>query len=177
MIATLAGVRRTYCMPIEDNDQSQGWVLSCLVVLAAALSAIAIQPAMAQSKGQNALTWGAMFTSQVERCWKKPALVSHEEANMKVVLEINLTREGKLVGQPLVSSESSPTASAFSKAYQENALRAIVQCQPYSLPAEDYDQWKHFMPVFIGRPVHPDDKGKRPAGLFDTRTPSICRGC
>jgi len=164
-------------MPIEGADQSKAWVLTCLIVLAAVLSAIPIQPVMAQSNVRNASIWGPMFKSQVERCWKKPALFGDEAGNIKVVLEISLTREGKLVGQPLVSSESSPTASDFSKAYQENALRAVIKCQPYTLPAEDYDQWKHFMPVFLELPVPPKEKGGRPAGLFDTRTPSICRGC
>jgi hypothetical protein len=96
---------------------------------------------------------------------------------MKVVFEINLTREGRLVGQPLVSSESSPTASEYSKAYREGALQAIIKCQPYTLPAEDYDKWKHFMPAFIELPVPPKERGKPAVGLFDTRTPSICRGC
>jgi hypothetical protein len=96
---------------------------------------------------------------------------------MKVALEINLTREGVLVGQPLVSSESSPTASDYSQAYQKSTLRAITECQPYTLPIEYYDQWKHFMPVFLEMPVSPKGKGKPAAGLFDTRTPSICRGC
>jgi hypothetical protein len=96
---------------------------------------------------------------------------------MKVVLEIRLTREGRLVGEPLVSPESSPTASDSSKTYQKSALQAITECQPYTLPTEYYDNWKHFMPVFYAVPVPLKDKGKRPAGLFDTRTPSICRGC
>jgi hypothetical protein len=96
---------------------------------------------------------------------------------MKVVLEINLTREGMLVGQPLVSSESSPTASDYSQAYQKSALRAITECQPYTLPIEYFDQWRHFMPVFLEMPVSPKGKGKPAAALFDGRTPSICRGC
>jgi hypothetical protein len=164
-------------MPIECADRSKARVLTSLIVLAAALSAIPIQPVMAQSNVHNASIWGPMFRSQVTNCWQKPAPVGDEAANTKVVLEISLTREGRLVGQPLVSSESSPTASDYSRAYQESALRAIIKCQPYTLPTEDYDQWKHFTPVFLELPVPPKEKGKRPAGLFDTRTPSICRGC
>jgi hypothetical protein len=165
-------------MPIECTDRSKAWVLTRLiVVLAVALAAIPIRPAMAQSNVHNASIWAPMFKSQVERCWKKPAPVGDEVANMKVVLEISLTREGRLVGQPLVSSESSPTASDYSQAYQKSALRAITECQPYTLPTEYYDQWKHFIPVFLELPVPPKEKGKPAAGLFDTRTRSICRGC
>jgi hypothetical protein len=164
-------------MLIECTDRSKAWVLTSFIVLAVALAAISIQPVMAQSNVHNASTWGPMFKSQVERCWKKPTLVGDDIANMKVVLEIRLTREGRLIGEPLVSSESSPTASDSSKAYQKSALRAITECQPYTLPTKYYDQWKHFMPVFLPLPVPPKEKGKPAAGLFDTRTPSICRGC
>jgi hypothetical protein len=164
-------------MPIERTDRSKAWVLTSLIILAVAHAAISIQPVMAQSNVKNSSIWGPMFKSQVERCWKKSTLVGDEVANMKVVLEIRLTRQGRLVGEPLVSSESSLTASDFSKAYQKNALRAITECQPYTLPAESYDEWKHFMPVFLPLPVPLNERGKPAAGLFDTRTPSICRGC
>jgi hypothetical protein len=90
---------------------------------------------------------------------------------MKVVLAIKLTREGTLDGQPVVSSESSPTTSDYARAYQQSTLRALAACQPYRLPVEYYDQWKYFAPVFMEMP------GKPVAGVFDTRTPSICRGC
>jgi hypothetical protein len=163
--------------PGRCTDRFKAWVPTSLVILAVALAAIPIQPAMAQSNVHNASIWAPMFRSQVERCWKKPATVGDEVANMKVVLEISLTREGRLVGQPLVSSESSPTASDYSQAYQKSALRAITECQPYTLPIEYYDQWKHFIPVFLELPVPPKEKGKPAAGLFDTRTRSICRGC
>jgi colicin import membrane protein len=163
-------------MPIECTDRSKALVLTSLV-LAAALAAISIQPVMAQGNVHNASTWGAMFTSQVEKCWKKPTLVGDEATNIKVVIEIRPTREGRLVGEPLVSSESSPTASDFSKAYQKNALRAITECQPYTLPAKYYEEWKYFMSVFLPSPVPLKENGKPAAGLFDTRTPSICRGC
>ena len=164
-------------MSIECRDQFKSWACASLLVVIA-LAPIPIQPVAAQSSNvQNASIWGAMFKSQVEKCWKKPAPVGDEAANMKVVLEIRLTREGRLVEQPLVSSESSPTASDYSKAYQKSALRAIAECQPYTLPVEYYDQWKYFMPVFLEISVSPKGKGKQPAGLFDARTRSICRGC
>lgn len=164
-------------MPTERTGRSKAWMLTSLIVLAVALAAICIQPVLAQSNVHNASIWGPIFRSQVERCWKKPASAGDEVANMKVVLEIRLTREGRLIGEPLVSSQGSSTASDSSKAYQKKALRAITECQPYTLPAEYYDEWKQFMPVFFELPVPPKEKGKPADGLFDTRTPSICRGC
>src|ERR1700748_100640 len=132
-------------MFLECRDRYKSWASARFIVVA--LASIPIPPAAAQGNANSASVWAPMFRSQVERCWKRPASVGDEAANMKVVLEINLTPEGMLVGQPLVSSESSPTASDYSQAYQKSALRAIIECQPYTLPIEYHDQWKHFIPV------------------------------
>ena len=39
-------------------------------------------------------------------------------------------------------------ATPYLKVYQESALRAIFECQPYRLPAAYFDEWKYFAPVF-----------------------------
>jgi outer membrane biosynthesis protein TonB len=36
----------------------------------------------------------------------------------------------------------------WKKPYQESAYRAIIECQPYNLPAAMYEEWKYFAPVF-----------------------------
>jgi len=43
--------------------------------------------------------------------------------------------------------EKSPN-TPFGLVYQESALRAIIACSPYSLPAAYFDEWKNFAPVF-----------------------------
>ena len=40
---------------------------------------------------------------------------------------------------------------AVLRVYQESALRAIIECQPYNLPAAFFDEWKYFAPVFTER--------------------------
>lgn len=163
-------------MPIECADRSKSWMLTIVLFSATALATMPVEPVKAQSDVRNTPAWGEMFASQVGKCWQKSDRVIEKVANAKIVLEISLDREGRLVGEPLVSPESSPAASDYVKAYQESALRAVKKCQPYALPSEDYDKWKRFMPVFLDA-IPPNEKGKRPAGLFDTRTPSICKGC
>jgi hypothetical protein len=37
------------------------------------------------------------------------------------------------------------------RVYQESALRAIIECQPYNLPAAFFEEWKYFAPVFTER--------------------------
>ena len=95
----------------------------------------------------NSATWGSMFKSQVERCWKKP--YGGLEAQMtEAVFSIKLKRDGTLETTPTaISNPSTP----YFRVYQESALRAIIECQPYNLPAAYFEEWKFFEPVFTER--------------------------
>jgi outer membrane biosynthesis protein TonB len=95
----------------------------------------------------NSATWGAMFQSQVERCWKKP-YGGIESQNPEVAFEIKLKRDGTLETSPI--PEGTP-ATPYLRVYQESALRAIIECQPYNLPAAYFEEWKYFAPVFTER--------------------------
>ena len=106
--------------------------------------------ALGLSKGKasdNSATWGAMFKSQVERCWKKP-YGGIEALQTEAVFAIRLKRDGTLEGMP-VPETNPPTP--YLRVYQESALRAIIECQPYNLPAAYFDEWKYFAPVFTER--------------------------
>ena len=103
--------------------------------------------ALGISKGtaaDNSATWGSMFQQQVERCWKKP-YGGMESQKPEVAFAIRLKRDGTLEGSPV--PEGVP-ATPFLRVYQESALRAIIECQPYKLPAAFYEEWKYFAPVF-----------------------------
>ncbi len=106
--------------------------------------------ALGLSKGKsadNSATWGAMFQSQVERCWKKP-YGGIESQNPEAAFTIRLKRDGTLEGMPV--PEGTP-ATPYLRVYQESALRAIIECQPYNLPAAYFDEWRYFAPVFTER--------------------------
>jgi outer membrane biosynthesis protein TonB len=103
--------------------------------------------ALGLSKGtaaDNSATWGAMFKQQVERCWKKP-YGGIESQKPQAAFAIRLKRDGTLEGSPV--PEGAP-ATPYLRVYQESALRAIIECQPYKLPAALYEEWKYFAPVF-----------------------------
>jgi hypothetical protein len=103
--------------------------------------------ALGMAKGaaaDNSATWGSMFKQQVERCWKKP-YGGLESQKPEVAFAIRLKRDGTLEGSPV--PEGVP-ATPFLRVYQESALRAIIECQPYKLPAAFYEEWKYFAPVF-----------------------------
>jgi outer membrane biosynthesis protein TonB len=106
--------------------------------------------ALGTSKGSaadNSATWGAMFQQQVERCWKKP-FGGIESQNPEAAFSIRLKRDGTLETTPV--PEGTP-ATPYLRVYQESALRAIIECQPYRLPAAWFDEWKFFAPVFTER--------------------------
>ena len=106
--------------------------------------------ALGLAKGKaadNSATWGALFQSQVERCWKKP-YGGIEAQKSEAAFAIRLKRDGTLEGMPV--PEGTP-ATPYLRVYQESALRAIIECQPYNLPAAYFDEWKYFAPVFTER--------------------------
>ena len=88
-----------------------------------------------------------MFQPQVERCWKKP-YGGIESQNPEAAFAIRLKRDGTLESMP--APDGTP-ATPYLKVYQESALRAIIECQPYNLPAAYFDEWKFFAPVFTER--------------------------
>ncbi len=95
----------------------------------------------------NSATWGSMFQQQVERCWKKP-YGGIEAQKSEAAFAIRLKRDGRLEGMPV--PEGTP-ATPYLRVYQESALRAIIECQPYNLPAAYFEEWKYFAPVFTER--------------------------
>jgi outer membrane biosynthesis protein TonB len=106
--------------------------------------------ALGLAKGKaadNSATWGSMFKQQVERCWKKP-YGGIEAQQTEAVFTIRLKRDGTLEGMPV--PEGTP-ATPYLRVYQESALRAMIECQPYKLPAAFFEEWKYFAPVFTER--------------------------
>jgi colicin import membrane protein len=97
----------------------------------------------------NSGTWGAMFRQQVERCWKKP-YGGIEAQKSEIAFAIRLKRDGTLEGMPV--PEGTP-GTPYLRVYQESALRAIIECQPYNLPAAYFEEWKYFAPVFTERKI------------------------
>ena len=95
----------------------------------------------------NSATWGSMFRHQVERCWKKP-YGGIEQQKSEAVFAIKLKRDGTLESPPV--PEGTP-GTPYLRVYQESALRAIIECQPYNLPAAYFEEWKYFSPVFTER--------------------------
>jgi hypothetical protein len=101
------------------------------------------------ARSNHVSVWGPMFQSQVRKCWKKTES-SSEPSKLKLKFEaaftISLNRDGSLAKLPVPDSQTIPDRP---EAYQQSALEALLKCQPYNLPFEFYDEWKHFVTVFV----------------------------
>jgi hypothetical protein len=81
----------------------------------------------------------AALKAQVKKCWKLPAGMSAAQTT-RVVLRVNLRRDGSLAADPLLIEAS---ASRDGPLLLQTAMRALKECQPYGfLPAEKYRDWR-----------------------------------
>jgi hypothetical protein len=76
--------------------------------------------------------------SQITRCWVIPqGWTSPREVTVSVRFQLN--PDGTVAGMPEVVEYP---ASQYGPVAGDNAIRAVMQCGPYALPAEKYNQWK-----------------------------------
>ena len=78
------------------------------------------------------------FKARLRTCWRPPAdLVGVPK--LKVTLRVFLTRTGALARTPVLLAAS---ASISGPALVQTAMTALQACQPFSLPADRYKEWK-----------------------------------
>lgn len=97
----------------------------------------------------------AKMQAAVSRCWQTQALIgAPEPEKLLVQLEIDLNRDGTLVGQPRVLNalQISVSGNQFWKVAEQVAIRAVITCQPYDfLSADRYAVWKEMQLNFDPR--------------------------
>ena len=76
--------------------------------------------------------------AQVQRCWN-PGSGWTDPGQVTVVVDVSLNAGGGVAGRPTVIEFP---ASPFGVAAAQNAVRAVMQCAPYHLPASRYDDWR-----------------------------------
>ncbi len=87
------------------------------------------------------------FKAQIAQCWNPP-VGGLGAADLAVKLRIQLRKDGTLKQPPrLVNRQSSP----FFQAAADSAIRAVLQCQPYSMPQAKYAVWKDMILRFDPR--------------------------
>ncbi|QDG75743.1 cell envelope biogenesis protein TolA [Labrenzia sp. PHM005] len=85
--------------------------------------------------------------SQVAMCWNPPVGAVGAE-DLKVRVRFNLSQSGEVSGGPeVINSNGNP---AF-RAAASSAVRAVMRCQPYSLPVAKYEAWQEVIINFDPR--------------------------
>jgi colicin import membrane protein len=74
---------------------------------------------------------------QIEKCWNIPA-GAEDAKDLKVSIKFKLDRTGVIEGSPQILSGG---GEGIERAAAESARRAVLQCAPYTLPADKYDAW------------------------------------
>jgi hypothetical protein len=77
------------------------------------------------------------FKAQLRKCWKLPGQVASQAT--RVVLRVYLRRDARLAGEPVLIEAS---ASRDGPIVMHAAMRALKDCQPFSLPPDRYTEWK-----------------------------------
>jgi hypothetical protein len=88
------------------------------------------------------------FAHQVVSCWSPPAEGSQTE-NSVVEFDLFLAPNGAVARLPQLTGDSRKRAAGnpHLQAAAEAALRAILMCAPYKLPADRYEEWKEINPL------------------------------
>ena len=96
-------------------------------------------------RGQSNGTEATMSVNEIDalrariaQCWSPPP-GGLGAGQIVVKLRLKLNEDGTLVGYPTVANSGS---SPFFQAAADSAVRAVFQCQPYTLPSEKYALWR-----------------------------------
>lgn len=85
--------------------------------------------------------------ARISQCWNPPTGGLGADA-LKVKLRLRLGRDGMLASRPEVVNRG---ASPFFVAAADSAVRAVMLCQPYQLPAAKYALWRDMILNFDPR--------------------------
>ena len=103
------------------------------------------EPAPNKVRGQSNGTEMTMSVNEIDalrariaQCWSPPPGGLGAE-QIVVKLRLKLNEDGTLVGYPTVANSGS---SPFFQAAADSAVRAVYQCQPYTLPSDKYALWR-----------------------------------
>ncbi|MEX2629881.1 MAG: hypothetical protein WD341_08075 [Tistlia sp.] len=99
---------------------------------------------------RKAAALGQMIRGQMQRCWRiDPGARSAER--LRVSVRVRLRPDGTLVSPPEFQNIGQMSDNAYYRAAAESARRAILECQPFKLPQEDYDLWQDLILNFDPR--------------------------
>lgn len=108
------------------------------------------QPARGSNEGRDvtmSLSEIDALRQRISQCWNPPVGGLGAES-IRVKLRLQLDRDGRLNGRPQVVNSG---RSSFFRAAADSAVRAVMLCQPYDLPAEKHALWRDMILNFDPR--------------------------
>ncbi len=108
------------------------------------------KPAQGLAQGRDAqmtLSEIDALRARISQCWSPPTGGLGADA-IKVKLRLQLDSDGMLANRPQVVNRG---GSPFFLAAADSAVRAVMLCQPYQLPATKYALWKDMILNFDPR--------------------------
>ena len=88
-------------------------------------------------------TLADMLDSQIRPCVRSSA-DAPVDMDLDVIVEVRLNRDGTLTEPPTLKNEARVMGSSnrYLRVAGQRALRAVIECAPYRLPTEFYQQWR-----------------------------------
>lgn len=95
-----------------------------------------------------------ILSSQIAQCNRTMA-DAPADMELGVIVEVRLQRDGTLDGAPRLKDAGriNNSSNPYLRVAGQRALRAVINCAPYRLPSENYQQWR-LLEVAI-RPPNP----------------------
>ena len=83
--------------------------------------------------------------SMIRPCWS-PQVGAPNAADMIVDFDISLNPDGSVAQAPQLTGQSASmvASNTYTRAAADAAKRAIIECAPYKLPANQYATWRAF---------------------------------
>lgn len=100
-----------------------------------------------QTTGGESLSQSELdaLRGQIQRCWNVvPGMADATDVRIRVGMR--LAPDGTIQGQPSVSASGG--SDMAQRTLSGSALRAVLRCAPYSLPAEKYETWSEVVVNF-----------------------------
>jgi len=83
--------------------------------------------------------------SMIKQCWS-PQVGAPNAADLVVDFDISLNPDGSVAQAPQLTGQSASMVASnnYTRAAADAARRAIIECAPYKLPANQYGTWRAF---------------------------------
>jgi outer membrane biosynthesis protein TonB len=93
----------------------------------------------------------AEIRRQLKPHWRAPTGADSDQ--LRTIVEVRLSSDGEIVGEPRVIGQTGVTDGNSSQAdlHKERAIKAVKLAAPFKLPPEFYDAWKVVKPAFDKR--------------------------